>query len=289
MDDAALEQWLALREAADAASRSANLTRAVSEAVSRHRVVRVLDLATGAGSNIRYLIPHLGMQQRWMAVDRSPLLLERLVERMSEWAMEGGYTVVREPTRCVITGAALECHVDTRAMDLGALDDDAVFAGRHLVTASALLDLVSESWLRSLAAHSRTAGAATLFTITYNGQSISSPAEPEDTMVLDLFNRHQRTDKGLGGPAAGPSAADAAARAFETVGYRVMRESSDWQIPPSLREMQRQLIVGWASAAAEMEPSAADVIERWRARRLARVDAGQSRLVVGHEDIAALI
>ena len=88
-------------------------------------------------------------------------------------------------------------------MDLGALDDEAVFAGRHLVTASALLDLVSESWLKSLAMRCRAAGAVALLTITYNGRSLASPPEPEDAMVLDLFNRHQRTDKGLGGPGGG--------------------------------------------------------------------------------------
>ena len=117
--------------------------------------------------------------------------------------MKRGHAAARESTRCAITGDALECHVDTRAMDLGALDDEAVFAGRHLVTASALLDLVSESWLKSLAMRCRAAGAVALLTITYNGRSLASPPEPEDAMVLDLFNRHQRTDKGLGGPGGG--------------------------------------------------------------------------------------
>jgi hypothetical protein len=47
------------------------------------------------------------------------------------------------------------------------------------------------------------------------------------------------------------------------------------------------LIEGWAGAATEMVRDRAPTIARWRARRLAHVGAGRSRLVVGHDDLAA--
>jgi hypothetical protein len=181
----------------------------------------------------------------------------------------------------------MDCHVETKERDLGELDDTGMFAGRHLVTGSALLDLVSERWMRTLAARCRTTGAAALFTITYNGQTSCSPAEPEDAMVLDLFNRHQRTDKGLGGPAEGPAAAACAVRCFSEAGYRVRSEPSDWRLGSGDAELQRVLIEGWAAAATEMAPDAASTIASWRARRLQHVDAGRSRVVVGHSDVAA--
>jgi hypothetical protein len=171
-------------------------------------------------------------------------------------------------------------------MDLGSLHSS-IFDGRQLVTASALLDLVSESWLRSLAQNCRTAQAAALFTITYNGRNACSPAEPEDGLVFDLFNHHQATDKGLGGPAAGPEAARLAARAFEEVGYHVELDRSDWVLGASESAMQRFLIDGWASAATEVAPDQTAIIAAWRARRLAYIDAGRSSVEVGHHDMAA--
>ncbi|MBI3491471.1 MAG: class I SAM-dependent methyltransferase, partial [Acidobacteria bacterium] len=137
-----------------------------------------------------------------------------------------------------------------------------------MVTASALLDLVSESWLRALAERCRANGAAVLFALSYDGRIQCSPEEPEDALVRDLVNRHQRTDKGFG-PALGPEATDVAARCFADLGYSIKRESSDWVLTPESRELQKQVIDGWARAAAEVEPLRAKTIEAWRMRRLA--------------------
>jgi hypothetical protein len=106
-------------------------------------------------------------------------------------------------------------------------------------------------------------------------------------MVRDLMNRHQKTDKGLGGPAAGPDAVSCAERCFAEAGYRVRLEPSDWTLGPAAAALQRMLIEGWAGAATEMVRDRAPTIARWRARRLAHVGAGRSRLVVGHDDLAA--
>ena len=100
--------------------------------------------------------------------------------------------------------------VDARCMELGRLDDPSLFEGVHLVTASALLDLVSSDWIAWLARRCREAGAAALFALNYDGWSRCTPTDSDDEFVLEHFNRHQRSnDKGFG-LAAGPDAADEA-------------------------------------------------------------------------------
>ncbi len=184
-------------------------------------------------------------------------------------------------------GTDFECDIEAQQADLGTLADHRIFARRHIVTASALLDLVSESWLLALAAHCRVEGALALFAITYNGQFACTPADAEDEEVRGLMNQHQKRDKGLGGPAAGPDAGAVAEQCFVQEGYRVRRERSDWVLGPADRDVQRLLIDGWADAATEMAPDREPAIAQWRARRLAHVDAGRSRVVVGHDDLAA--
>ena len=287
-DTPLLAEWLALREAADAASRSSRLTRLAADRLRASAPARILDLGTGTGSNLRYLLEHLPRQQRWTVVDREPAVLGQLQARTAAWAEARGYQVEGNGGGFVVTGKGLECQVEPRQRDLGSLYDQALFEGVHLVTASALLDLVSPSWLTVMADRCRRAGAAALFTITYDGRSPCVPADPDDDIVRELFNRHQRTDKGLGGPAAGPDGAAAAVRAFENAGFRVERERSDWVIEPAECDLQTQLIDGWASAAAEMAPEIAPQIANWRLRRLHHVTEGDSLIVVGHEDMFAV-
>lgn len=258
-----LADWLALREPFDAEARSDALTHAIADALPGERPLKIVDLGAGRGSNVRYLIPRLPRPQEWLLVDEDAALLAEVPGAMRDVP-----------------------HVETRQMNLGALNP-VIFEGRHLVTASALLDLVSETWLRSLAAHCHVIGAAGLFALTYNGDSRCSPAEPEDEAVRDLMNRHQRSnDKGFG-RAAGPDAVDAAERCFSELGYRVQRAPSDWALPPEARELQRQLVVGSAEAASEIAPGQSPMIRSWQSRRLAHIDAGRSRIIVCHEDLAA--
>jgi hypothetical protein len=101
------------------------------------------------------------------------------------------------------------------------------------------------------------------------------------------MNRHQKTDKGLGGPAAGPDSVDCAERSFAAAGFQVRREASNWILSAGQRELQRQLLEGWAHAAREMAPESVSMIAAWFTRRLAHLEAGRSQIIVGHEDLAA--
>ncbi len=261
-------EWLALREPADHAARSASLTSDLATVLDGRRPLRVLDLAAGTGSNLRYLSDRLPPEQRWLLVDHDPALLAQALLRMPR-------------------GAPIE-HVDTREQDLSAPEALAsgIFDGRALVTASALLDLVSEAWLRSVAARCRDAGATVLFVLSYDGRLRCTPEHEADAMVRDLVNQHQRTDKGFG-PALGPDGTDVAARCFADCGYAVQREPSDWRLTPDQSALQQELIAGWADAAAAIAPERASAIESWRGARLAHVDARRSHVIVGHEDLAA--
>jgi hypothetical protein len=250
--------WLALREPVDAASRSMRLTRAVADALPRYRAIDILDLGAGTGANVRYLAGKLPLPQRWLLVDRDERLLDRAPKAWPSQRLDLQHAVL----------------------------DAGLFAGRTLVTASALLDLASHMWLQSLAARCREAGAAVLFALTYDGRMDYAPAEPEDDAIRELVNEHQRTDKGLG-PAAGPTAAALAGELFAAAGYHVEREASDWVLTPESRALQRQLIDGWAEAATAVAPERSTGIADWCARRLAHVDDGHSQLIVGHKDLAA--
>jgi len=222
----------------------------------------IVDLGSGTGSNLRYLSSRLEAPQSWRLVDNDPLLLERAR---------------------LLTEMEFESHV----CDLSVLDPH-MFDTARLVTASALLDLVSEEWLIDLIRQCRRVGAAILFALNYDGRIACTPSHPDDAWIRDLVNTHQQNDKGFG-PALGPAAGACVERLSQAAGYRARREKSDWMLGTGDAELQRQLIAGWAHAASEVAPGEAARIQRWQSARVHAVDCLNSTIIVGHDDVGAVL
>lgn len=257
-------EWLALREPVDAAARlvADGVTRTVTDGLVSGRVVRVVDLGCGTGSNVRFLRPRIDVPVQWRLLDHD----ERLLAEAAR---------------------LLDGTVATRVVDLRALTPDDLGAA-DLVTASALLDLVSDAWLERFVGLCRSLGASVLMALNYDGRVTCAPADADDALVVGLVNRHQRTDKGFG-PALGPDAGARVAARLADAGYSVVSAKSDWIIGADRAELQRQLIQGWAGAALEVEPDAGARIDAWKTRRLQYVDSGTSHLVVGHDDVGGTL
>jgi len=258
-------EWLALREPADARARDGALTARLAKFAQnahRHSPAHFIDLACGTGSNLRYLAPHVGADSQWLLVDSDAALLEKV-------APVPGHRIETRPLDLVT--------------DLHTLD----FAPDVIVTASALLDLVSERWLTQLVERCRANRCAALFALSYDGGITLTPADPDDDWIRQLVNCHQLGDKGFG-PALGPGGWQRAAELFEEAGYIVHTAPSDWDLPPAERLLQQSLLEGWAGAAMEMASNEAHRCRGWLARRSAHVANETLRISVGHRDVLVL-
>ena len=88
-----------------------------------------------------------------------------------------------------MTGVPLDLNRDLEAALDGPVD---------LVTTSALLDLVSETWLERLAVEIAARAIPLYAALSYDGRIALTPADPLDAAMVAAVNAHQRTDKGLG-------------------------------------------------------------------------------------------
>lgn len=261
--------WLALREPADRRARSAAIVADVAHAMgflSTQQQVRVTDLGCGTGSTLRALSPHLPARQHWRLVDNDPALLGAAAQRARELPQS-------------VTVAPLRADLQDELEAVVALDAD-------LLTASAFLDLVSHAWLERLAAAAAQHRRPVYVALSYDGRTRCDPVDPFDAAVLASFNTHQLGDKGLGG-ALGPTAAAAAVRCFEAVGFEVRTAPADWRLGSGDRALQEQLVLGWHRAAGETATLDPAALDGWLGRRLAALADGRSRLEVGHVDLWA--
>jgi hypothetical protein len=268
--------WLHLREPADAAARAAELLEplrdhlaGLAESRPRSGGIVVRDLGCGTGSLGRWLTARLPGTQRWILHDHDTGLLAHARTSLPATALDGSPVDVVAEQRDVTA---------LRAADL---------AGTSLVTASALLDLLTEDEVTTLATAVVEAGCAALLVLTVTGRVELTPADPLDDEIAAAFNAHQRRRTG-GRQLLGPAAADVAATAFGRLGATVRRAGSAWRLGPDQAELQRQWLDGWVGAAVEQCPGLRPAAGGYLRRRLGLAAAGQLHAVIHHGDLLVL-
>jgi hypothetical protein len=277
--------WLTLREPMDQRSRNVSLTERLIAWRKAFDKLSILDLGTGTGSNVRYLLPKLTGRQRWLLIDKDDDLLTHLQPRMAQWAKETGLQLSQDGSDLVIQGDDCYCRLKNHSVDLRDGLEQCP-QKPNLVTASAFLDLVSSAWMNKVALYCQRMNAAFFVVLTYNGIIRWDPTDKDDEWICHTVNAHQRTDKGFG-PALGPDGASYGATCFQGYGYQVFTQPSHWQLGAAANALQMVLVRGYAEAAQQQEPTATVRIDEWLARRQHAIAASQSRLTVGHIDLFA--
>ena len=257
--------WLALREPMTCARATAAVLEAVVASLKNIRPLRVVDLACGTGSTLRALGPYLPAQQNWRLCDNDLGLLARAAAT----PCAAGVTVTTLPARS-------QPRSRSRARWPG--------RSRHHVGA-ARSGLRSHGWnvlrSRSRRARSRSTRRSATTAASNSPRPIRSmPRSSKRSMRISA------PTKALGRRSGRRRHRRAIAR-FEALGYAVVHGRSDWVAGPQDRDIQLEILGGWAAAARELGdvPLAATV--EWLTRRRDAVAAGRSSIRVGHVDFFA--
>ncbi len=289
--------WLRLREAADAAARASEFAGLVAQRLAGQAggetrtggPLVIHDLGSGTGSMARWLAPRLPGPQHWILHDRDADLL----------TLAGGAMV-----RSAADGAPVT--VETRLGDISRLTA-ADLRGAALVTASALLDLLTGKEVGRIAAACVGAHCPVLLTLSVDGRVELTPGDPLDARVAEAFNAHQRRTVGRR-RLLGPDAIDAAVAAFGRLGAEVLVRSSPWRLGTAgpagpagdagpaggaagdrAARDQTELILewftGWVDAACEQRPALTAEAADYAVRRKEEAATGRLGVLVGHVDL----
>ena len=224
---------------------------------------RIVDLGCGTGSTLRALAPRLPGRQDWRLFDNDFDLVARAA-------------AIAPPATVTVTATPLDLSRDLEASLDGSID---------LITASALLDLVSESWLEQLVVEILARSIPLYAAISHDGRIEIVPSDPIDMTIVAAVNLHQRTDKGFG-PALGGTSASFVITRLKSFGYSVIHGTSDWVLEPHDCDVQMELFSSWAATARQTGQAPVDT-SNWLARRCESIAARQSSIRVGHVDFWA--
>jgi hypothetical protein len=264
----ASSDWLALREPADAAARSLELVADLRWLVAARSALVIHDLGCGTGSMARWLAPQLAGPQHWVLHDRDAELLD--------------HAAAHAPPR---TADGADVRVETRLADITRLDPDEL-KGADVVTASALLDMMSEAELDRFVRSCAGAGCPVLVTLSVVGRVELLPPHQLDAEIGDAFNAHQRRTT-RAATLLGPDAAGRAVDRFTELGLDVTVHPSPWRLGPDQSVLAAEWLAGWVAAATEQRPALVGSAAPYLRLRLDQAATGTLSVTVHHEDLLA--
>jgi len=287
MTDEFESSWLDTREDADVRARNVSITKSLRAFLDDVKRINVVDLGAGTGALFRYLAPRINGRQTWRLVDRSDKLLRQSETHLAAWADARQLTVGASKDPWCATNAKEEyCVFHEQKNFGGGLLDFSFDSKIHLITASALLDLVSLNWVEELITLCLRTRASFYGSLTYDGKIDWVPSHPGDKKLLQLLNKDQRRDKGLG-LALGPDAVAAVRQALALQGFVVAIGSSPWILGPVDEDLQLVLLSQWSKILEQNKDFPSRELRLWKDFHLEAIAEGKSYLRVGHQDIWA--
>ncbi|MGH1524374.1 SAM-dependent methyltransferase [Leifsonia sp. L25] len=269
--------WLALREAEDGRARSRRLARLAAGLVGADspapgRPITVHDLGSGTGSMMRWLAPQLPGSQSWV---------------LHDWNADLTAHATRTAPPRDRTGRPIA--IDSRVTPLERLAPADV-AGADLVTASALLDVVTAREAHAIVDACLAAGAPAFLPLSVTGDVEVRPWDPRDIRFARAFNEHQRREVD-GRRLLGRYGAPIVRGLFARAGWHVRTALTTWRLD------RRDLLLGawfdgWVDAAVEQAEVDRDraLLDRaagYRELRREQQRRGVLSAVVYHLDVLA--
>jgi hypothetical protein len=259
--------WLALREAEDSRARSAELAQAVL-ALLPSGPITVHDLGSGTGSMMRWLAPLLPGPQTWVLHDWNASLTERALDAA--------------PPRDLFDAPV---SLRSRVGDLERLKGTDL-EGAALVTASALLDVLTSGEAQAIAAACVEVGAPALLCLSVTGEFELRPWDGRDSLFAAAFNGHQRREV-QGGRLLGRYGGPIVRELFTEAGWHVRTARTSWRLSDAEPHLLSEWFDGWVDAAEEHSPELRDECAGYRDLRGAQLDRGDLSAVVYHLDLLA--
>lgn len=201
-------KWLNLRETVDRNARNKRILYLINKFFKNKKNIRIVDLGSGAGSNYRFLKSRLLNNQYWFFVDISHQSTNYFKKniKLSSKIKKTNFKIV----------------------DIINNLEKINFNDYNLVTGSAFLDILPKKWFKKF--HKLNIDTEIVyFALNYNGNFKFFPKHMDDKKILNIFNKDQKSDKGIGEVAVGPDCTELINKVFKRT-HKTYVLDSTWDV-----------------------------------------------------------
>ena len=155
------------------------------------------------------------------------------------------------------------------------------FNDYNLVTGSAFLDILPKSWFKNF--HKLNVDTEIVyFALNYNGNFKFFPKHKDDKKILNIFNKDQKSDKGIGKVAVGPDCTELINKVFKRT-HKTYVLDSTWDVSKNY-EFQ----IYFLNFCREIIQKNKLNFDDWLKFRLRSIKEKNSRFILNNTDFLAI-
>ncbi|MBX2882492.1 MAG: class I SAM-dependent methyltransferase [Granulosicoccus sp.] len=261
--------WLNQRQPHDDKARNQTLLKRVidllkSSALGKETAPVVADLGSGTGNNVLYLQKHLSTDTHYQLIEQHQFLLEESRRRLGSLSADFN-------SRVTFYQSNIDSWLGTQPTDL--------------LTNSALLDLFTETELRSLLLHIETLKTPMYSSLNYRAVRFF-PNDPDDNLYIQLFEQHMSRELDRGRPLGAATCATLERLIRRSNRLQLFAGHSDWLVPATDSEFISTNIdfyekgIGDIITGTQQQHS----LDQWISNKRRLIDKHALSLTVQHKD-----
>ena len=155
------------------------------------------------------------------------------------------------------------------------------FNDYNLVTGSAFLDILPKTWFKNF--HKLNVDTEIVyFALNYNGNFKFFPKHKDDKKILNIFNKDQKSDKGIGEVAVGPDCTELINKLFKRT-HKTYVLDSTWDVSKNY-EFQ----IYFLNFCKEIIQKNKLNLDHWIEFRLKSIKEKNSRFILNNTDFLAI-
>ena len=254
-------KWLNLRESVDRNSRNKKILNLINKFYKNKKNIRIIDLGSGAGSNFRFLKSRLSNNQYWSFVDIS--------HESTNYFKKN----IKFSSKIIKTNFKIIDIIN----DLNKIS----FNDYNLVTGSAFLDILPKNWFNNFYKLNINTEIV-YFALNYDGNFKFFPKHKDDKKILNLFNKDQKSDKGIGEVAVGPNCSKIINKVFKST-HKTYVLDSTWDVNRNY-EFQMHFLNFCEDIIKKNKLN----LDHWLEFRLKSIKEKNSRFILNNKDFLAI-